>query len=263
MTLPDGSIDRDSPVPFYFQLSRLLEQEIIGGRWPSGHRVPSEPDLCSHYDVSRTTVRQALSRLEQEGLISRRKGQGTFVHAARPRSWLLQSTEGFFEEEAGRRGRMVTSQVLRSLRAPLPRWASDALGLPGRSEGATLERVRSVDGLVALYVINHLPADYARTALSLRDPGESLYARLRERHGLEVAGGRRTLEAVGATARLAKLLEVEPRSPLAFIESVSWTRDLQPFDCYRAWLRTDRMRIDVQVASSRADTRRVDGLVMA
>jgi hypothetical protein len=50
---------------------------------------------------------------------------------------------------------------------------------------------------------------------------------------------------------------------VAFIESVAWDSDLRPFDCYRAWLRTDRMRIDVQVASSRADTRRVDGLVMA
>jgi GntR family transcriptional regulator len=249
--LPAGAIDRDSPVPFYFQLAELLEHEITSGRWQQGLRLPSEPDICRHYGLSRTTVRQALGRLEQEGLISRRKGQGTFVEGTQPRSWLLQSSEGFFQEEVDRMGRMVTSKLLRASRGPLPRWACDALGLPAGSEGATLERVRSVDGLVAMYNINHLPPALADTALSL-EANESLYQRLKEREGVEVAGGRRTVEAVRAQERLAELLEVPPGTPLVFIESVSWDRSLQPLDCYQTWLRTDRMRIDIQVAASPA-----------
>jgi GntR family transcriptional regulator len=249
--LPQGDVDRDSPVPFYFQLSEVLEEEIVSGRWGAGVRLPSEPDLCDHFGVSRTTVRQALSRLEQEGLIVRRKGQGTFVQETRPRSWLLQSSEGFFEDEAERMGRTVSSRILRAARGPLPRWATDALGLPPGSEGATLERLRSIDGLVAMYNVNHLPDRLAETALSA-DADESLYRRLREREGVGVAGGRRTVEAVRAEGRLARLLEVERGAPLVFVESVSWDRSLQPFDCYKTWLRTDRLRIDIQVASSPA-----------
>jgi GntR family transcriptional regulator len=60
------------------------------------------------------------------------------------------------------------------------------------------------------------------------------------------------VEAVAAEERLAALLEVPRHSPLAFIESVSWDRNLQPFDCYQSWLRTDRMRLDIQVSSSSA-----------
>ena len=99
MTLPSNTIDRDSPVPFYFQLSELLEQEIVSGRWEPGTRIPSENELCARYGLSRTTIRQALARLEQEGLVSREKGRGTFVSDSRPRSWLIQSTEGFFHDE--------------------------------------------------------------------------------------------------------------------------------------------------------------------
>jgi DNA-binding GntR family transcriptional regulator len=252
MNLPPARIDRDSPVPLYFQLSELLEQQIVRGRWQPGQRLPSEPEIASHYGLSRTTIRQALGRLEQRGLIERRKGQGTFVAKSQPRSWLLQSSGGFFEEEVERMGRLVTSDVLRAVvRGPIPIWAADALGLAG-AEGATLARVRSVDGLVAMYVVNHLPSGLGEAVLPLDDSNESLYQRLKDRAGAEAAGGRRVLEAVRAEDQLADLLQVPPGAPLLFIESVSWDSNLQPFDCYQLWLRSDRMRIDISVAASPA-----------
>jgi len=252
--LPDVAIDRASPLPFYFQLAELVEHEIVSGRWEPGARLPSEPELCEQYAVSRTTVRQALARLEQRGLIDRRKGQGTFVQSGRPGLWLLQSSEGFFHEEVDRLGRTVTSTVLRAERGPLPVWACRALELPPDSHGGTLERLRSVDGMVALYVINHVAAHAADAALAVGNPNESLYRRLRERVGVEPHGGRRTLEAVAAAEQIAKLLEVPVGAPVAFIESVAWDSEMRPFDCYRAWLRTDRTQIDIQVSGPAALT---------
>ncbi|HEU5373718.1 MAG TPA: GntR family transcriptional regulator [Gaiellaceae bacterium] len=242
------TIDRASPVPFYFQLAELLEQEIASGRWEAGARLPSEPELCEQYGLSRTTVRQALGRLEQRNLIERLKGQGTFVRRERSGMWLLQASEGFFQDEVDRLGRTVTSQVLQAKRGPLPDWACAALDLRPRARGATLERLRSVDGLVALYVVNHLAGHVADAALGVSNPNESLYRRLKERAGIAAHGGRRTLEAIAAEPRVAELLELEPGAPVAYIESVAWDEDLRPFDCYRAWLRTDRTRIDVQAS---------------
>ena len=250
--LPDIAIDRDSPVPFYFQLAELLEQEITSGRWQPGSRIASEPELGECYRLSRTTIRQALARLEQRGLIDRRKGQGTFVQGGDPGMWLLQSSDGFFQDEIDRTGRPVTSQIVRAERAPLPAWACDALELSRGAHGATLERLRSVDGLVALYVVNHLPERLADAALAISNPNESLYRRLHERAGITPHGGRRTLEAVAADLPLAELLELEPGAPIAFIESVGWDEEMLPFDCYRAWLRTDRTRIDIQVSGPAA-----------
>src|SRR4051812_31968798 len=194
--LPEPPIDRDSPVPFYFQLAEVLEGEIRSGRWEPGARLASEPELSEHYGISRTTVRQALARLAQRGLIARRKGQGTFVEGGQPDLWLLQSSEGFFQDEVDRLGRTVTSRVLHAELGPLPAWACDALEVPRGSHGATLERLRSLDGLVALYVVNHVAAHAARAALALGNPNESLYRRLRDHAGLEHHGGRRTLAAI-------------------------------------------------------------------
>jgi GntR family transcriptional regulator len=259
--LPTIAIDRDSPVPLYFQLAELLENEITSGRWQPGDRIASEPELGEHYGLSRATIRQALARLEQEGLITRSKGRGTFVSSSRPRSWLVQTTEGFFHDEFIQIGHRVTSRVLRSERMTLPRWAADALALPLGSEGVVIERLRSVDQLVALYVINCLPASVADIALGL-DPDESLYQRL-GRHGVSILDGRRTIEAVIAGERLATLLEVEPTDALAYIESVSWSPEREPVDCYRVWLRTDRLRLDISVTAQRRDGLQLPDVVAA
>jgi GntR family transcriptional regulator len=230
----------------------MLEQEIASGRWQPEKRLPSEPELCHRYGLSRTTIRQALSRLEQEGLISREKGRGTFVRASEPRSWLIQTAEGFFHDEFVRTGHAVTSRVLRLERASLPRWASDALEVHPGAVGVTVERLRSVDDLVALYVVNHLPDDVAPVVLGL-DPNESLYQRLAREGGISIIGGSRSLEAVTAGPQLARLLEVAPDDALVYVESVSWDSDHRPVDCYRGWLRTDRMRIQIQVSSQQRD----------
>src|SRR6202020_1886987 len=93
--MPDrGTIDRRSPMPLYFQLARLLIDDINSGRWQAGERLPSESEICERYGVSRATVRQALLRLENEGMIQRLKGRGTFISDARHRSWLGQATHG-------------------------------------------------------------------------------------------------------------------------------------------------------------------------
>src|SRR5581483_8728096 len=112
------------------------------------------------------------------------------------------------------------------------------VGLPGaRAPGA-----------VALYVVNHLADHVAEAALAVANPNESLYRRLQERAGIVPRGGRRTLEARAAEPWLAELLELDAGAPVAFIESVAWDADMRPFDCYRAWLRTDRVRVDIQAA---------------
>lgn len=252
------SIDRASVVPFHFQLRQLLEEEISSGRLAPGDRLPSEPVLTEQYHVSRTTVRQALYALEQKGLIRKEKGRGAFVARANPGSWLLQSVGGLFDDELARHGVTVESTVVRSAVERMPDWASQSLQLPRGTTGATLERVRRLDGEIALYVMNHLPERYADILTEIRSSATaSLYHLLRERHGVTLAGSSRVLEAVGAPAVCASRLRVPRGSPVAFIQSVSWDEDSVPVDCYRAWLRTDRLRISVETQTWESSTGRV------
>ena len=73
-------INRDSPLPAYYQIARDLRQRIAGGEWRTGSQLPSEPQLAQQYDVSRMTMRQAVQELAKEGVLLRRRGAGTFVN---------------------------------------------------------------------------------------------------------------------------------------------------------------------------------------
>jgi multiple sugar transport system substrate-binding protein len=74
------SIDPKQPIPLYYQLKTLLLEEILGGRYGPGARLPTEHELCKQYRISRTPVSRALSELADEGVLLRHRRRGTFVN---------------------------------------------------------------------------------------------------------------------------------------------------------------------------------------
>ena len=75
--------------PRYLQVAGELRAEIMKGRFADGRQFPTETALCSQYNVSRFTVREALKRLQNEGLIARKRGSGTIVQPADARGGAL------------------------------------------------------------------------------------------------------------------------------------------------------------------------------
>ena len=74
-----GGLRRDSAQPLYLQLASLLAQRIDAGEFPSGARLPTEPELMAAHGLSRVTVRQAIALLTRNGRVVARRGKGTFV----------------------------------------------------------------------------------------------------------------------------------------------------------------------------------------
>ena len=77
--LENVRLDHNSYISLHVQLHNQLRRLIVSGRWHDGERIPTETQLARHLDISRTTVRIALQRLEVEGMIKRAAGRGTFV----------------------------------------------------------------------------------------------------------------------------------------------------------------------------------------
>ena len=92
------TINFDSHIPYYIQLIEALKEKISLGEWKVGDQLPSEPELCEIYGVSRTVVRQALREIELEGLITRRKGKGTFIAEPKISESLAQKLTGFYQD---------------------------------------------------------------------------------------------------------------------------------------------------------------------
>jgi len=119
--------------------------------------------------------------------------------------------------------------VLRACVERLPDWAADVLQLGRGAEGVTLERLRRVDGELALYAVNHLPVEFAAVLPEIRKSSTaSLYWTLRKHYGVEVASSSRMLEAVAASPLLARHLVVPRRFPSCTSSPSPGTRPRSP-----------------------------------
>lgn len=239
-------IDPRAGSPIWLQVLRSIEYGISTRLYTQGDQLPSEHELCEHFDVSRTSVREALSHLERSGLITRRQGKGAFVDTpSSPWSWTLPSAPSLLGEynQGGRSA--LTSQIIRAGVEMLPAWAAAAFASNPSGQGFVVERLRAVGKLTAVHVVNYLPRRFAGLAPSLRDPHASLYSALEQVSGVVVTRMHRTIEATSADRHLAQLLEIEEGSPIVVVEAVAYDQNNDPVDFSRASVRTDRLRVTV------------------
>ncbi len=101
-------IDKNSPIPVYYQLKNDFIKKIASGVWKAGECISSERELCEIYDVSRMTIRQAIGELVQEGILTRKKGKGTFVCEQRVNQKDMMS----FTEMIKQSGRSLETKVV-------------------------------------------------------------------------------------------------------------------------------------------------------
>ena len=246
----DEAIQKDSPLPLYFQLKELLRQEIESGHWRPGQRIPSEAELCQAFDISRSVTRQALRELQYQGLLYRERGKGTFVAQPKISESLMQDLSGFYEDMVAK-GLTPVTKVLRQEIQPADKKIANYLQIELGDKVIVIERLRSVGSEPINLVTTYLPYDICPDVIDEDLNTQSLYALLEKKHGLELSHGRRTIEAVAANQYEAQLLGVEEGVPLVLLDSVSYLRDSRPIEYFHAVHRGDRSRFEVEVVRVR------------
>ena len=245
-TLRSDVIRRDSPIPYYFQLEGFLKEEIESGRWNPGQQIPSEAEFCEAFGVSRTVVRQALNELVNEGLLYRRRGKGSFVARPKIAESLVQNLTGFYEDMVAK-GLTPITQVLEQKLIPASKKVAGMLSLKEGDQVIKMDRLRSINNEPILIVTTFIPYHICPTLLEEDLTKRSLYAVLEDRYKLEIARGRRTLEAISASEEDAKLLGIEEGDPLVLLKSVSYLKDGRPIEYFEAKHRGDRSRFEVEL----------------
>jgi GntR family transcriptional regulator len=195
----------------YQRVQQALQEEIQRGGRPAGSRLPPERALAEHFGVSRVTLRRALDELAASGVVAR-AGAGWAVASGaigEPPNELMS-----FSEMAASRGLEPGARVLeRGVRAATIDEAEE-LGLAPGASLFELERLRTMDGVPILIDRTRIPLAVAPGIDAVDLGGGSLYAVLEERFGVRPTRARFTVEAIGADARRATLLELRTGEPL-------------------------------------------------
>src|ERR1035441_3477946 len=135
-----GVLDKNLATPLYHQLQNVLKAEIEIGRWRPDERLPSEQELGERFQVSKITVRQALTELAQSGYIRREQGRGTFVARRKFDEGPRELTS--FTEEMKRHALVATSRVLGQTVVEAEARVADALRLAAPEPVFVLKRLR-------------------------------------------------------------------------------------------------------------------------
>jgi GntR family transcriptional regulator len=226
--------------PLHIQAQQHLLKLVEDGAYQPGQQLPSESNLAAQLGISRPTLREALFNLEQEGVIVRKHGVGTFVAPAygdRLASGLerLESILAL----ADRQG-MPTQMLRLSVEETLADdRLADRLGLVPSTPLTRVRRTIAVDGRSAAYLVDFVPA----AILPPESLGESFNGSVLDllvrRNGIRIHEALAEITAINADGLLAEHLEIDPGQAVLLLSETLFTEELTPIEFSRNYFLPD------------------------
>jgi len=229
-------------LPAYQRIQSVIRKRIDSGQLQPGDAVPSERDLAKTHHVSLMTARHALTFLEREGLVERRRGIGTFV--AQPKihfNKLMSYTEQMAARTLSAGAKILFAKVVNDENE-----AAARLSLPPDSNIVKLERLRHAAD--EPFAIETCYLDAAEFSPLLESPiaRESLFAILERDFKVELGYADEEVDATAADPRIADLLAIPRREPLLRIRQVIYSTKGKAIMYVLGFYRSDRHNLVIR-----------------
>jgi GntR family transcriptional regulator len=233
------------PTPLYYQLKNILRSKILSNELRGNERLPSEAELGKEYNVSRATVRQALSELMMLGLIYRDRGRGTFVTegAGLKRLSLKGTIENLIAAGEGTRIKVLEYREI----TPPPLIAS-VLQLRTGQKVFQLEILRLIPKGAFGYSFIYFPPALGNMISSkeLRETTEMITF-IEGKLKTKAHSANQTIDVGLAEERVAKHLSVKPKTPLLIIERDYYSRDGSLMFITMTYFRSDLYKYRIEL----------------
>jgi GntR family transcriptional regulator len=244
-----AELDREAPLPLYFQLREAILGEIHRRGLEPGDQLPTEAELERRYEVSRSTIRQAMNELAADGVIRRVQGKGTFVGIPKIQHLPVLTS---FSELLRSQGYTPSHRLLASSMRPASPEVAEGLGLEERAPCRFLRRLFLADGDPVGLAETWLPQTLLGEHDHLFEQGAieegSLYELLQgEPLRLFLARAVETINPGLAEEPDAGLLGYEPGSPLLVIKRITFTPEGQAVEWTRLLFAGDRYEYRVEM----------------
>ncbi len=213
----DITLERNSPVPLYYQLAQSIENAIATGTLAPGDRLENELSLTTRLGLSRPTARQAIQELVKKGLLVRKRGVGTqVVRSMFSRDERLTS----LNDDLTKAGKVPGTRLLEFSPVDLTPDLTEAIDADlADTELTMVRRLRLADGMPLAILTNYLPRRYGITAEDLQQRG--LYDCLRAL-GVNLKIAQQRINARLLTDEEAALLEEEVPAACLTAERVAY-----------------------------------------
>jgi GntR family transcriptional regulator len=239
-------LDKNVPIPLYYQLKRQIHTLIDTAVLKDGDMLPPENELCEFLDVSRPTIRQALSELVSEGLLNRYKGKGTFVSKPKVEERFFSKLESFNKEMISK-GLTPTTKVFVLEKLSGPQEANEKLGIALDAPLIHLNRLRLADNIPLVIVDTYLPFEQYGKLMKVNFAVNSLYDSLEKLCKVRINRVQREIEAINAGAKEAELLQISKNKALSLVKTIAYSDDASPVEFSVARYRGDMNKFTVDI----------------
>ena len=239
-------LDKSVPIPLYYQLKQLLLDAIKRGDYPVDSLIPTENELSEMFQISRTTVRQAITELVQEGWLYRVASKGTFVARLKIKQDFIKRLETF-NEQISRTGRKPSTMVLALETGSMSKAARSRFGIADKDRFVRLYRRRFADDEPIVTVETWLPLEKCGFVMDHDLSSESLYNVLALSDRTRICRVNRVLEAVAANSSDVENLGLQRGRPILLSTTVGYNRADEPIEYSIARYRGDRNRFEVDL----------------
>lgn len=224
MQLFQKKLDKSTPIPLYFQLKSVILKDINDNCFTVGDAIPTENELVEFYHISRSTVRQAISELVQEGWLTRKASKGTFVTMPEQKSSSIRSFEPFYQQIT-RQGKTPRTELIDlNVITPTPEIA-EKLRLEPEQKVISMFRRRFADDVPMVTFQNYIPYDLCSFILSHDFKTNSLYELLMTHPETKIANTKTVVSARNATSEDIELLNIKLNTPMLYFHNTSTTAD--------------------------------------
>ena len=232
--------------PLHLQARQHLLSLIEDGAYGPGEQLPSEIDLAAQLGISRPTLREALLNLEQEGVIVRRHGVGTFVAADRnsPLDTGLERLESVLAL-AAHLGVTTHVRGLSVEQVSADEKLAEKLDSPPGTPLTRVQRTIVVKHRPAAYLVDYSPADVLPSEAIDATFNGSILDLLKEQPGVHVREAVAEITAINADAWLAEQLEIESGQALLLLTETLFADDSTPIEFSRNYFLPDLFRFHV------------------
>lgn len=222
------AVELSGATPIYVQLVTVFRRMIESGEWPLEERIPVLEDLASEYGVARATVRQALGFLEQEGLIARFRGRGTFV-TAKPKQEVWHDIPNNWEDIISSNKKLVAKflDYGPAIRMPEPSHPAKHLA----DSYHYIRRLHSRGGVPYLIGSAYFDSKFAEGMSESEIKRSLILPKIIETKGFKVSQAHQTFTIGMAEPEVAHLLEIPLNSPILIVaRSVFGPKDLLVYE---------------------------------
>lgn len=224
-------LDKNSPVPLYYQLYTILLNDIRNGVLKPGDMLPTEVSLMEKYNISRATARQAILDLVQKGYVVRKKSRGTFVKDSSASLSYLDKITGF-AAVSSLHGRVeLTSKVLAQEVIAAPASICGPLKLNPGSRVFYIKRIRSIEGTPTVYTEDWIPYELCDGIEKLDFTDKSLLSVLEKNYNVTPLHAIRSFECCMAdTEEQLTELKVRQNHPMLSFTSLVLNDKNEPIE---------------------------------